>query len=45
MDIDTRIKAIIRKLLRELASENKLSDIPYADGQQKMANKNLLLSL
>ena len=30
----------IRKLLRELDSENRLSDIPYAIGEMKRENKN-----
>lgn len=30
----------IRKLLRELDSENRLSDIPYAIGEMKKKNKN-----
>lgn len=31
---------LIRKLLRELDSENRLSDIPYAIGVMKRENKN-----
>ena len=37
---DSRDGLPIRKLLRELDSENRLSDIPYAIGEMKRENKN-----
>lgn len=37
---DSRDGLPIRKLLRELDSENRLSDIPYAIGEMKGKNKN-----